>query len=268
MKKVKNIWINGFFRAWDMLYYFPLDRYFNGFFKIEKTECNGVQVLCGLLLSAFCGGLLLVIMNSLLVWLLGAIPGAVAGSLLTLFVMLWSDRGAGITLLSNMISGRVAGKSIKSMLQRQDSDPESVAGGIASSVFSVLVMLKLAIFYLIIWSGNFYLFILILLTGAFIQSFVLNVHTGSGAFFGFGREQERNVFYIVSLVLLLLGAKFNILVALAFAGGNIILTYFIKERLVRAEGGKSDESITLYGECAVIIAILTALVYSAGVLQR
>ena len=267
MKKIKNIWINGFFKAWDMLYYFPLDRYFERFFKINKKECNGVQVLCGLLFSSFTAGLVLAFFNLLLVWLLGAVPGAIAGAVATVFILIWSDRGAGITLLSNMITGRIYGNKFSVMLRNQSSDPESVAGGIDGAVFAVIILLKLIIFYIIIFSQSFYLLILIMLAGAFTQAYILNVHTGNGAFFGFGTERERNIFYIVSCVLLFLAAKFNIIIALAFAGGNIIWTYIIKEHFVRLEGGKSDESITLYGECASLIAVLTALIYSAGVLQ-
>ena len=106
-----------------------------------------------------------------------------------------------------------------------------------------------------------------MLAGSFTQAYALNAHTGKAAFFSFANSSERNIFYMTAILLLLIGAKFNIMITLAFLGGIFIWNYWIKESFIKLAYGKSDESVTLYGECAMMIASLIALIYSTGSFQ-
>lgn len=264
MAKNKNNWINGFLRAWEMLYYFSLEGLFARFTAVDKNKCSGVHVLVGFLTSSFAAGVILAVVAALVSWLLNPIPGAIFGSVLITAVLVFSDRCAGVTLFSNMVAKRTQGRKMGDILIEQDSSPEHIDSGIASAVFSFVLLLKLVMFYFIMLSKNFHLLTLITLSSAFTQAFVLNAHTGQAAYFGFAKPKEKNIFYIVAIALLLIGSKFNLMIALAFLGGIFLWNYWLKESFIKLAYGKSDESLTLYGECAAMIASVIAFIYSAG----
>ena len=267
MKKMKNIWLNGFFRAWEMLYCFPLEDRCPDFLKIDTANCKGVHVMSGFLTASFAFGLFFVILSWILTSVFGIVPGAIAGALAMTAILLWCDHCAGVTLVANMLAKKFKGAKMGDILLEQNSDPERINSGIGSAIFSVLILLKAVFFYFIIQSQNFYLLILIMLAGAFTQAYALNAHTGKAAFFGFANSSERNIFYLTAILLLLLGSKFNMMISLAFLGGIFLWNYWIKESFIKLAYGKSDESITFYGECAIMIASLIALIYSAGAFQ-
>lgn len=264
MKKIKNNCINGFFRAWEMLFYFGIDEYFDKIFAIDKNKCRGANILTGMLCAAFIAGLLLAAAAWVLTVLTGGMPGAIVGAFAILLLLVWSDHGSGITAASSALADKLSGGRFSTMLCAVETDPREINSGIASAVFAILIILKLIIFYIIMRSGKFHLLILIMLAGAFTQAFVLNCHTGSGAFFGFESQKDKNIFYITAIVMLLLGSKFNLMSALAFLGGIFLWNFWIKEKFIKLENGKSDAALTFYGECAILIASVIAFIYSAG----
>lgn len=264
MNKIKNGWLNGFFRAWEMLFGFKLDNLFAAFLHIDTNKCSGPQILTGFLTASFAVGLLLALAGKILTWLFSPVAAGIAGAVLVLVVLTWCDRCAGLTLFSNMISKRTRGRKMGDILLEQDASPEHIDSGIASAVFSFTVILQLVFFYFIIVSGNLMLFSLITLSSAFTQAYALNAHTGGGAFYGFSSNRERHIFYTAAFLLLLIGVKFNFMMALAFFGGIFLWNYLIKENFIKLAYGKSDESITLYGECAALIASIIAFIYCAG----
>ena len=268
MKKLKNVWLNGFFRAWDMMFLFAWDEYCRNFIAVDRSNCRGVHVLCGMLGSAFIGGLFMVFFSWGLAVLLGGVPGAVISAAALMLLWLWSDHGAGVTAVSSMLAGKISGRKLSEILPSLEVRPEELTHGLAGAVMAVLIIFKLAVFYVVISSGNYYLLILILLSEAFTQASVLNTHTGGGAFFGFERPQDAKIFYICAIVLLLAGSKFNLMVALAFLGVAVLWNLWVRERFIRLPAGKSDESITLYGEIAALSGCAVAFIYSAGVLNR
>lgn len=264
MEKFKNGWFNGIIRAWEMLYCFSVDGIFSRFTAVDKSKCSGVHVLSGLLISSFVAGLILALLGLIVSLLLSPVPGAIFGAVLITGLLLFSDRCAGVTLFSNMVAKRTQGRKMGDILLEQDSSPEHIDSGIASAVFSFVILLKLVMFYFIMLANNFYLLTLVTLASAFTQAFVLNAHTGQAAYFGFANSREKNMFYILAIVLLLCGCKFNLMMALAFLGGIFLWNYWLKESFIKLAYGKSDESLTLYGECASMIASVIAFIYSAG----
>lgn len=268
MKKIKNSWLNGFFRAWEMLFYFAIDEYFARFVSIDKSKCRGSHILTGMLFSAFAAGLILMFFSWILTSLVGGVPGAVVSTLAVFLLLILSDHGSGITAATSMVEQKISGKKLSDILPAIETDPHEINSGIASAVFAVLLILKLAVIYVIMFSGNFHLLIMILLAGAFTQAFVLNSHTGGGAFFGFINQTEKNIFYICAIIMLLVGTKFNLMSALAFLGGIFLWNFWLQEKFIKLPGGKSDGALTFYGECAVFISSIIAFIYSAGNLSN
>lgn len=268
MKKIKNVWLNGFFRAWEMLFYFAVDEYFEKFINIDKSKCRGVHILTGMLFAAFAAGSILAILAWVLTTLAGGVPGAVVSAFAVTILLIWSDHGSGCAVATSMLEQKISGKSFTAVLSSLETNPQDINSGIASAVFAILLILKLAITYIIMLSGNFHLLIIILLSGAFTQAFALNSHTGSGAFFGFEKPSERNIFYICAIAILLLGSKFNLMAALAFLGGIFLLNFWIREKFIKLPNGKSDEALTLYGECAGFISSVIVFIYCAGNLSN
>ncbi len=264
MKKINNPWINGIFKAWEMMFCFPVANLFDRVLAFDNRNLRSVHILCGFLLAAFAAGFLLVVLSSLLVLLTGTVPGAVAGAFGITLLWVWSDRGAGISVFCNALSRKIQGESFNGMLETLESRPERMASGIASTLFAVIVLLKIVILYFILASQNYSLLILILLSGAFAQAFALNIYTGGNSQFGFDTLRDKKIFYILAVILLLIASKCNLPVALAFGGGSILWNFNVKEHLIMLRGGKSDEAVTFYGECAVLIAVFIAFVYSAG----
>lgn len=264
MKKVSNSWINGIFKAWEMMFYFPIENVCSRFIDINKNKLRGIHVLCGLLFSAFIAGVVLMIFCRILSWLAGSVPGAIIGALAVTLLWIWSDRGAAASAFANAISRKISGENFDGILDSLDCRPERLESGIASTLFAVMVLLKLVILYFVLVSHNYSMLLLVLLSGAFAQAFALNVFTGSGAPFGFDGRQDKKIFYILAIVMLLIAAGFNLPIALAFGGGSILWNYNVRENLVVLRGGKSDAAVTFYGECAALIALLIAFVYSAG----
>lgn len=268
MKKIKNNWLNGFFRAWEMLFYFAIDGYFTKFITIEKNKCRGVQVLTGMLSTAFVSGLFLVLLSWILSTLAGGLPGAVISAFAIVLLLLWGDHAGGITAVTSLTVQKLDGRKFSEILPALETDPKEISSAPGSAIFAILIILKLAVMYVIVRSGCLHMLILILLAGAFTQAFILNSHTGSGAFLGFDKPSDRNIFYICAIVMLLAGCKFNLMSALAFFGGIFLWNYWIKEKFIKLPGGKSDAALTFYGEIATFTAGLIAFIYSAGNLSN
>ena len=268
MKKIKNNWLNGFFRAWEMLFYFPLSEYFEKIININKSKCRGVQVLTGMLCSAFFAGIILILLAWILTALGGRVPGAIISAFAIVLLLLWGDHGCGMTALTSFTVQKIDGSKFSEILPALETDYKKVDSGIAGAIFAILIIFKLAVIYVIISSNSLNMLILILLSGTFTQAFVLNSYTGSGAFFGFDKPSDRNIFYIYAIILLLLGCKFNLMSALAFLGGIFLWNYWIREKFIKLPSGKSDAALTLYGEIANIIAAVIAFIYSAGKLAN
>ena len=264
MAKTKNNWLNGFFRAWEMLYCFPIDGIVSGFVTVDKSKCSGAQVLTGFLSASFLAGVFMALLAAVISWLLNPVPGAILGSIVITALLVFSDRCAGVTLFSNMVAKRTQGRKMGDILLEQDSSPEHIDSGIASAVFSFVLLLKLVMFYFIMLSKNFHLLTLVTLASAYTQAAVLNAHTGQAAYFGFAIPREKHIFYALAVLLLLCGTKFNLMIALAFLGGIVLWNYWLKESFIKLAYGKSDESLTLYGECASMLASVIAFIYSAG----
>ena len=142
MSKFKNVWINGIFRAWEMLYCFSVDSIFARFTAVDKGKCSGFHVLSGLLISSFAAGVILALCGLIVSWLLSPVPGAIFGAVLITGLLLFSDRCAGVTLFSNMVAKRTQGRKMGDILLEQDSSPEHIDSGIASAVFSFVILLK------------------------------------------------------------------------------------------------------------------------------
>lgn len=263
MKKINNAWANGLVKAWGMLYFIPLDRLFVKFIDTSRKKCRGMHILLGMVGAAFIAGFLLVLLSSLLM-VINRAAGVIIGSIGIVTVMLWSDHCGGMSVFSEVAGARLQGRKFSEIFATLRKYSESVNANISSALFAALGIFKLAVFAVILLSGNYFLFILIFMSSAFTAAFTLSSCNSANTFWGFASRRERYKFYMFSFLLLLLGAKLNLMVSLAFAGGIMLLNYWINEHFIKLPNGKSDVAVTLYGEAASLIAILISLIYSAG----
>ena len=260
--KWNDFFERGFGAAWDLLIDIPLPQALRPE-SGRRPQADPLLTAAAFPLIGFVTGLLLLTVGKLFLAVLPLRAAAVAFMLLTAAWMECKDHGRGLGLLVNFLSSRFRGEPADRALRQLSADLDGSRGAIPSAVLSVLVIFKLATYYLI-----FVNHLGAMLPAALILGFTMQGELAAlaepGSLPAAIDDAGLKAMRLTAGFCLLFTLLFAPLAVLSATAAAVLLATGIRFRLLRSGDEVNDRVITLAGVMVETLVLFAALLFALG----
>lgn len=223
----------------------------------EKKQRDYYTVVGFVLLGLILGSIT-ALFATVSAWLFGKVAGGFFGTLIAFFLLEFKDKGAGIMLITSFLGNKFVSEEYGQNRPVMSKNIMELATGIDVAIFTLLIIIKFACYFILIYNSRTSLFVALFIINYFTQAFLVsNKAINSNVLFRM-ELHDLDKFYLLSLVILLVGIHFGFIAwFMTILVFSVLILLINRLRLI---SGIDENLVAMFGAVAEFsLAILLTL---------